>query len=170
MTGRRPDLHRLSRPDLAAELVQDIITRRAEERKREAVAEQLETLRRKQRPWLWWIFGLLPVLGILGIWNLVRRAEVPTVFAVEELDASVRLKIFLAAKAVQAYRDSTHRLPASLADVRMADIGLVYERAANSYTISDTSGVLPLTYYSGDDLYIFSSAYRELAHRRRTGS
>jgi hypothetical protein len=170
MTGWRPDLHRLSRPDLAAELVQDILTRKVEERQREAVAEQLETLRRRQRPWLYWIFGLLPILGVLVIWNLVRRAEAPPVFRAEELDASVRLKIFLTAKAIYAYRDSTRRFPASLAELGMRDIGLVYERTATSFTITDTSAVLPLTYYSGDDLTIFSSAYQQLSAPRRSGS
>lgn len=170
MTGWRPDLHRLSRPDLAAELVQDIITRKVEERQREAVAEQLETLRRRQRPWLFWIFGLLPVMGVLVIWNLVRRAETPKVFVADELDASVRLKIFLTAKAVQAYRDSTRRLPAGLADLGMEGIGLVYEHQGTTYTITDTSGILPLTYYSGDDLTIFSAAYGQLSTPRRSGS
>ena len=169
MTGPRGE-HRLSRSDLASALVQDIINRKVEERQREVETEQQEAVRRRQRPWLWWLFGLLPLFLVVGAWSLVRAAERPRVFTPEELDASVRLTMFFTVKSIEAYRDSARRLPASLADVGMGDSKLVYQRTGNrSFTVTDTVGGVPLIYYSGDDLTVFSSALHELEVRQRLG-
>ena len=167
MTGGRHSEHRIT--GLAAELVQDIIHRKVEERQREEESVRLDAVRQRQRPWLWWTFGLLPILLVVVLWSLVRQTERPRVFTSEELDASVRLNIYLTVKSIQAYRDSTRRWPESLGDIGMGDSRLVYERSGNGFIVSDTTGVLPLTYYAGDDLTVFASALHELQVRQRFG-
>lgn len=160
----------MSRADLASELVQDIINRKVEDRQREVETERREETKRRQRPWLWWIFGLVPIFLVVGAWSLVRAAERPRVFTPEELDASVRLTIFFTVKSIEAYRDSARHLPATLADVGMGDSRLVYQRTGNrTFTVTDTVGGVPLIYYSGDDLTVFSSAMHELRVRQRMG-
>jgi hypothetical protein len=159
----------MTRPDLAAELVQDIINRKVEEQHRDEEVERVEALRKRQRPWLWWMFGLVPMFLIVGAWTLVRAAERPRVFSPEELDASVRLNIFLTVKSIQAFRDSARHYPASLADIGMEGSRLLYVRTGNTFTVSDTTGGVPLVYYAGDDLTVFGSALHELEVRQRMG-
>lgn len=158
--------HRLSRPDMAAQLVADIIKQKVEEVKQEKVERQQAVLRKKRRSKMWYFLGLLPVLLGLTIWNLAKSGEQPVVFTPEELDAGIRFKIYLAAQAVQAYRDSVGRWPRTLAPVGMADQGLVYEVVDSSYTISDTSGGVPLVYHGGENISLFANAYAVLARRR----
>jgi len=165
-TPKPPEKHRLSRPDMAAQLVADIIQQKVTEIKQER-AEVQETVKRKKRRSVFWYFaGLLPLLTGLTIWNLSRRGELPEVFTPEELDASVRVKIFLAAQAVQAYRDSLGRWPTSLAVVGMGDEGLVYERTDAIFTVRDTTGGVPLIYHAGESLAPFANAYAVMARRR----
>ena len=163
---RSPEKHRLSRPDMAAQLVADIIQQKVAAVKQERAEQQQLVQRKKRHSALWYFAGLLPLLLGLTIWNLSRRGEVPEVFTPEELDASVRVRIFLAAQAVQAYRDSLGRWPASLAAVGMGDGGLVYQRTDSIFTVTDTSGGVPLVYHAGESLAPFANAYAVLARRR----
>jgi hypothetical protein len=151
---------------MAAQLVADIIQQKVMEIKQER-AEIQETFKRKKRHAVfWYLAGLLPLLLGLTIWNLSRRGDMPEVFTPEELDASVRFKVFLAAQAVQAYRDSLGRWPASLAAVGMGDEGLVYQRIDSIFTVTDTSGSVPLVYHAGESLAPFANGYTHLSRRR----
>lgn len=167
-TGSPPqkDL-RLSRPDMAAQLVADIIKQKVDEVKTEKVQRQLAVQRKKRRSTLWYSLGLLPVFLGLTIWNLTRAGELPEVFTPEELDAGVRFKMYLAAEAVEAYRDSLGTWPRSLAAVGMADEGLVYHIVDSSYTVADTTGGVPLVYHGGESLSLFADAYAFLAQKKR---
>jgi len=165
-TPRPPEKHRLSRPDMAAQLVADIIQQKVTEIKQERAEAQQTVQRKKRRSVFWYFAGLLPLLVGLTVWNLSRRGDVPQVFTPEELDASVRVRMFLAAQAVQAYRDSLGRWPSSLAVVGMGDAGLVYERMDSIFTVTDTTGGVPLIYHAGESLAPFANAYAVLARRR----
>lgn len=158
--------HRLSQPDMAAQLVADIIKQKVEEVKQDKVQRQRAVLLKKRRSKLWYFLGLLPVFLGLTIWNLTRAGEPPVVFTPEEIEASVRFKIYLAAQTVQAFRDSAGLWPRSLAAVGMADEGLVYRLVDTSFTIADTSGGVPLVYHGGENLALFADAYAMLARRR----
>ncbi|MBI1968159.1 MAG: hypothetical protein HYS40_09225 [Gemmatimonadetes bacterium] len=158
--------HRLSQPDVAAQLVADILKQKVEEVKQDKVERQRAVLRKRRRSKLWYSLALLPLFLGLTIWNLTRASTQPTVFTPEELDASLRFKMFLAAQAVQAYRDSAGTWPSSLAVVGMEDAALVYQLADTSYTIADTSGGVPLVYHSGETLAPFADGYALLARRR----
>lgn len=162
----KPD-PRLSRPDMAAQLVADIIKQKVDEVKQEKVERQQQVQRRRRHSRYWYFLGLLPVLLGLTVWNLSRAGEPPTVFTPEEVDAGIRFRIFLAAQAVQAYRDSAGHWPADLGAVGMADQGLTYRLVDSTYAISDTSHAVPLEYHGGDNVALFADAYGVLARRRR---
>ena len=153
---------RLSRPDLAAELVRDILTRKVEEREREESEERERVLRKKTRSFAMVFLVLAPLFLIVTAITLGSRDAKPRVFTPSEEDAGVRLKIYLAAQAVRAYRDSARRLPASLADVGFDHEGLVYRRVDHTFEISDTNSVIPFTYRGGEDAEFFRSAAKEL--------
>ena len=157
---------RLSRPDMAAQLVADIIKQKVEEVKHDKFERQQAVLKKKRRSKLWYSLGLLPVLLGLTIWNLTRSSHPPVVFTPEEVEAGIRFKIFLAAQGVEAYRDSVGTWPRNLAAVGMADEGLVYRLVDTSYTVADTSGGVPLVYHGGESLALFSDAYGFLARRK----
>lgn len=159
--------HRLSRPDMAAQLVADIIKQKVDEVKQHKVDEQLAVRRGKRRSKLWYFAGLLPVFLGLTIWNLTRAGEAPELFTPEEVDAGVRFRIFLAAQAVQAYRDSLGKWPRTLAAAGMDGEGLVYRLADSSYTIADTTGGVPLVYHGGESLSLFADGYAYLARQKR---
>ena len=157
---------RLSRPDMAAQLVADIIKQKVEEVKQDKIERQQAVLRKKRRSKIWYFLGLLPIFLGMTIWNLTRAGEQPTVFTPEEIEAGIRFKIYLAAQGVQAYRDSVGAWPRSLKAVGMADEGLVYQLVDTSYTIADTSGGVPLVYHGGESLSLFADAYGFLARRK----
>ena len=115
--------HRLSRPDLAAEIVADIIKQKVDDAK-----QQKEEARRPppKRTRAVVLMVSVPVLFGLTAWNLVHAHDRPTVFTAEQLDAGVRFRIYLAAQAVEAYRDSRGRLPPTLGAVGMEGDGLDY--------------------------------------------
>lgn len=147
----------LSRPELASELVHDILKKKLEERRQGRPPGGSGAAARQRRFRLAFAI-LLPIfLGLAG-WNLTVGNKPPTVFTQEEIDAGVRFKVFLAVQALQAYRDSTGQWPASLAAVGFANEGLTYEQVDTSFAITALSGDLPFTYHSGDDLSFFRDA------------
>jgi hypothetical protein len=84
------------------------------------------------------------------------------VFTPAELDAGSRFKIFLAAQALEAYRDSTGTWPESLEIVGFANEGLTYEVEDTTYIIQTTVAGAPVVYRSGDNLDFFRDASQEL--------
>jgi hypothetical protein len=152
---------------MAAQLVADIIKQKVEEIKEEKFQRLQAVLLKRRRSKLWYFLGLLPLFLLLTIWNLVRSGEEPRVFSSEELVAGTRFKMYLTAQAVQAYRDSAGRWPRNLAAVGLARERLVYQLVDGTYTITDTSGSVPLVYRGGESLTLFANAYAVLARRRR---
>ena len=165
---RKPARHRLSRPDMAAQLVSDIIHQKVAAVQQDRADEQKAVQRKKRRSKLWYFAVLLPTLLGLSVWNVVRSGAVPVVLTPEEIDASIRFRIFLAAQAVEAYRDSAGRWPRDLAAVGLEAEGLVYTLVERTYTVADTSHGVPLTYRGGESLAPFADAYAQL-RRRQTG-
>jgi hypothetical protein len=159
--------HRLSHPEVAAQLVSDILHHRVEEVKRTQRAAREAVTRRGRRRRLWWL-GTVPLLLGLTSWNFARAARAPEVFTADERESSLRFQIYLASQGVEAYRQYTGRWPADLRAVGMGDEGFVYEIRDSIYSISDTSAAVPLTYRRGDGLAPFAAAFTEL-QRGRSG-
>ncbi len=152
--GKGPNL---SRPELASELVHDILKNKLEERRQGSSGGGKNASARQRRFRLAFAI-LLPIFLGLAAWNVTVGSKPPTVFTQEEIDAGVRFKIFLAVQALKAYRDSTGQWPASLAYVGFAEEGLNYQQQDTSYVITAMSGDVPYTYRSGDDLTFFRDA------------
>ena len=168
--SRARDQHRLSRPDIAAQLVADIINSKVEDRKRGEEAQRADRVRRKRRNKAWYFLGALPLLLGLTAWNVVRASSQPPVFNAAERESVIRLQMYIAAQGVEAYHDSTGRWPADLRAVGMGDAGLVYELHEGSYAITDTSMSVPLTFRRGDPMAPFAAGYAELKHGTQRGS
>jgi len=152
--GKAPNL---SRPELASELVHDILKHKLEERRRGSSGGGKHAAARQRRFRL--AFAVLfPIFVGLAAWNITAGRQPPAVFTQEEIDAGVRFKIFLAVQALKAYRDSTGQWPASLVSVGFADEGLTYQQRDTFFVISAMSGDVPYTYRSGEDLTFFRDA------------
>jgi hypothetical protein len=134
---------------------------KADERERGAAAARGEGVRRERMRRVL-VFGLLPAFLVLLGWNLTRGRATPVVFTPAEVDAGARFKIYLAAQALKAFRDSAGTWPASLEAVGFAGEGLTYELSDTTYLLHTTIGGAPFTYRSGDDLAFFRDATQEL--------
>lgn len=146
---------------LASELVQSIMKDKVDERER-GTAEARNLGARRERLRRIMVFGLLPAFLVLLGWNLTRGAEKPQVFSPAEVDAGARFKIYLAAQALKAYRDSAGTWPPSLDVVGFENEGLTYRVTDTTYVIEATIGGAPFSYRSGDDLAFFRDASQEL--------
>ncbi|MGH7547324.1 MAG: hypothetical protein ACREMM_04015 [Gemmatimonadales bacterium] len=164
MSRARASKHRLSRPDLAAEILIDLVKQRVEET-RDARAAALARPRRARQPlYLLGLVGLF--LGLTG-WNVVRATDPPAVYSPQEWEASLRFRIYLAAQAVEAYRESTGALPTTLAALGIDDEGFSLVPGDSTYTIVAQHAPQRLSYRRGDDLAPFASAYAALARGGR---
>jgi hypothetical protein len=166
MTERRD--HKFSRPDLAAQMVSDILKERVASVKEEKAA-RAQSLRKRASPprhLLW----LMPIfLGLTG-WNVWRSGRPPAVLSDAQLTASRRLNVYLAVEAVQEYKRTTGALPPTLEVAGITTPGLVYTTADPSYTVSDTTGPNALIYRSGQDLSMFAAAFHALRRAGGAGS
>jgi hypothetical protein len=160
MSETKRSRHRLVRPDLAVEIVLELVKQKAEEI-REARAEALKRPRRRRQPL--YLLGLVGLFCGLTAWNVVRAGHVPTVFSPAEIEASVRYRIYLATRAVEAYRDSAGAFPAALAAAGIDDEGLLYLPARSTYSIVAENGAGRISYRRGDNLAPFVAAYGALA-------
>lgn len=158
----RSPASRLSRPDMAAQLVADIIHQKAEAKRRVEEAARVAVVRRRRRGRGWYFLVALPLFLGLTAWNLARATHPPAVYSPSELESVVRFRMYLAVQAVEAYRDSLGRWPATLADVGFGEAGFAYTTTARSYEIIDTTSAVPLSYRYGDMLEPFANAYVEL--------
>ena len=159
---RPPDRLRLSRPDLAAQFVADIVKQRVEdarERKLEAVRERE---RHHRRPWL---LVLIPLFLGLSTWNMLAAGSRPVVFSRAEREASLRFRIYLAAQGITAFRDSAGYLPPDLRTVGISADQISYAPSGTVYAIVGSEGDLQLTYRSGEDLQPYAAAYQRLARQ-----
>ena len=161
MVERRPSERlRLSRPDLAAQFVADIVKQRVEdarERKREVVRDRE---RHQRRPWL---LVLIPLFFVLFGWNMLAAGSTPAVFSRAEREASLRFRIYLAAQGVKAFRDSAGYLPPDLPTIGIFEDRIAYVPDGTLYAIVGSEGGLQLTYRSGEDLQPYAAAYQRLA-------
>ncbi|HXV89947.1 MAG TPA: hypothetical protein VD707_01175 [Gemmatimonadales bacterium] len=163
MTQPPPKEPGQTRRELASELVHSIMKDKVEERDRQRGQTQTQDqVGRRERMRRILVFGLLPAFLLLLGWNLTRGGTPPQVFTPAELDAGSRFKIYLAAQALKAYRDSAGAWPASLDAVGFGNEGLAYEVVDTTYVIQATVGGAPVFYRSGDDLAFFRDASREL--------
>jgi hypothetical protein len=138
-------IDRLSRSDLVSQLLAEILRQKAAEDLRRAPPP-----RRRSGGLLLSVLGAL-FLG-LSAWSLVRGDPNPEPFTPEQQDASLRLQVYLAVQALEAYRDSAGVYPPTLAAVDAEDAALVYLPSDSSYTIVAAAGPVHLTYHQGDDL------------------
>ena len=164
--GNRPprDPHHLSRPDLAAQMVADILRQKIADVK-ETKAAVRAAARPRRRNWKRWLIGLIPAFCTLTAWNVLRAGAEPQVFTPDELAASLRFKIYIAVQGIRAFRDSAGTLPASLRQIGMSDQALAYVRSDTTYVIAGSAGAVHVTYRQGDDLQPYAGAARTLGRK-----
>ena len=158
----RSPASRLSRPDTAAQLVADIIHQKHDAKRRAEETARMAVVRRRRRGRGWYFLVALPLFLGLTVWNLARATHPPAVYTASELESAVRFRMYLAAQAVEAYRDSLGRWPATLTDVGFGDAGFAYTSTSRGYEITDTSSAVPLSFRYGDMVEPFASGYNEL--------
>jgi len=163
--GKRParDPHQLQRPDLAAQMVADILKQKIADITETKAAVQ--AARPRRRNWKRWLVVLIPAFAALSAWNVITAGAEPQVFTPDELAASLRFKIYIAAQGIRAFRDSAGTLPTSLQQIRMADDGLAYVRSDTTYVIVGSAGPVHLTYRSIDDLKAYGRAAHTLVRK-----
>ena len=147
---------------MAAQLVADIIHQKVEAKQRAEDAIRMAVVRKRRRGRGWYFLVALPLFVGLTAWNVARGANPPAVYTAAEVESGVRFRMYLAVQAVEAYRDSLGRWPATLAAVGFGDAGFTYSASGRSYEITDTSSAVPLEYRRGDMLEPFADAYNEL--------
>ena len=164
--GKRPsrDSHQLQRPDLAAQIVADILKQKIADVKETKAAVRAALPRR--RNWKRWLVALIPAFCGLTAWNVLRAGVEPQVFTPDELAASLRFRIYVAVQGIRAFRDSAGVLPQSLQQIRMADAGIAYVRSDTTYVIVGSAGTVHVTYRKGDDLKPYADAARTLGRTR----
>ena len=163
--GKRParDPHQLQRPDLAAQMVADILKQKIADITETKAAVQ--AARPRRRNWKRWLVVLIPAFVALSAWNVITAGAEPQVFTPDELAASLRFRIYIAAQGIRAFRDSAGMLPSSLQQIRMADDGLAYVRSDTTYVIVGSAGPVHLTYRSIDDLKPYGRAAHTLVRQ-----
>ena len=105
----------------------------------------------------------LLVLFAVVLYEAVRPAPAP--FTQREELAFGRFAIFLAAVAVEAYRDSTGTLPASLSALGVDEQGLSYRSDGMTYALTVELAGEILSYSDGEDLTPYGEAFDELRGR-----
>ena len=80
--GKRPsrDAHKLQRPDLAAQIVADILKQKIADVK-ETRAAAAVAARPRHRNWKRWVATLVPAFAALTAWNIMRAGTPPRVFS-----------------------------------------------------------------------------------------
>lgn len=153
-----PPTPRFSQRELAAQYVGDILRQKAEEAAQARAAPPPRP--RGARA----LMVLVPILLGLTGWNLGRLMREPAVFSPEEAEAGLRFRMYLAAEAVRAYRDSARALPATLEDLGLdEDEGLVYAPIEDTFIITGVDGPVRLTYRGDQDPAPFAAAYDVVA-------
>jgi hypothetical protein len=165
MSETKRSRHRLARPDLAVEILLELVKQKGEEIRQARAAAQARP-RRSRRP-LYLVSMIVMFFGLTGL-NVVRAGQDPAVFSPAEMEASVRFRIYLASQAVEAYRDSAGAFPATLGVAGIDDEGLLFLPGRSTYTIVAENGAGRLSYRRGDDLAPFASAYDALARGGRS--
>jgi hypothetical protein len=160
MSEAQRSKHRLTRPDLAVEILHELVKQKAEEM-RQARDGVMARPRRSRRPL--YLALLFVIFAGLTSWNVVRAGHQPVVFTADEMEASVRYRIYLAVRAVEGYHDSARAFPRTLKAAGIEDDGLVFLPSTSTYTIVAESGARRISYRRGDDLRPFAAAYGGLA-------
>ena len=155
---------RFTRPDVAADLVKDIIKQKVEDVKQAKAAAAAAQKRKSRLPVL---LGLLPVLVALTAWNLMRVGRHPTVIAPADRVASLKFKIYIAAEAIEAYHAAHGANPANLKQVGADMQGLTYVPADTTWSIVGRVDSVSITYRHGQPLAPFSSAYQPMQRRKK---
>jgi hypothetical protein len=77
-------------------------------------------------------------------------------------EASRRFSIYLIAEGIQAFRDSTGTLPATLEDIGLDEEGIAYRTNGQTYRIISLEGTKSIIYVEGDDPNHFATAFTVL--------
>lgn len=116
-----------SDPNAAESWVDEIVTRNQESLDR----QQLAAAPRKGRSWLPYLIPATVVLVGLSLWDPGRQQPPGERQAALQANAAQVLSLEVGIGLVEAYRDSTGRLPATLADATPLPLGLEYTPHAN---------------------------------------
>ena len=100
--------------------------------------------------------GALFVVLLLLLWN---NAGSGRPFTPSEEEADAYFSIFLAAEAVNAFRDSTGNLPTALAPLGADEEGFDYWTDGDLYSLTFDLGDYAVAYQSGEALLPYATAY-----------
>ena len=134
-----------------ADLVGEIVKQRKEKQQAAREAEQDRRSQRTLLPVLW----VLMVIAVgLTVWNLTRGgggAQLQPVSPAQRA-ATGLVGIYIAAQAVNAYRDSTGVLPLSVEFVGAGGFGVAYGVTGTGYLLTAASDTGLVTYRSDEEL------------------
>jgi hypothetical protein len=156
--------HRITRPNVAADLVKDIIKQKVDDVKQERVEAQRLKTKKNHLPLL---LALLPVAIGLTIWNVVHVGAKPAIFSPAERVASMKFRIYLTERAIEGYRDTHKALPPNLHILGMEAKGLTYVPGDTSWAIVGRVDSLTITYRHGDPLAPYAAAFQTLQRGHR---
>lgn len=109
-------------PPSAESLVGEIVTRNRESLERQRLAMAV----RPRRSWLPYLIPATVILIGLSIWNPGRRREAAVEQSPIQEKAAQVLTLEVGKQLVEAFRDSTGRLPTTLAEATPLPLGLEY--------------------------------------------
>jgi hypothetical protein len=119
------------------------------EEKSEEKAEELRARKRKDSPFL--LVVAVIICGAAWVTPSFLPAPYPMVTQ-PELERSARLSLYLTSLEVRAYQQETGKTPAVLADARVRDLDVSYERLGDSaFRLSKNVGLQRISFSSSDD-------------------
>jgi hypothetical protein len=123
---------------------------------------RIRTQRGQKRPRYRMLGSLVGILVIVLGLNVVRALTAPDPFTPSEEHASAMLTVYLVAQGVEAFRDSTGFLPASLESLDLDEEGLEYTVRGQSYTLGYALDGVSASYRAGEGFAPFVSAIEVL--------
>jgi hypothetical protein len=106
-------------------------------------------------------FAYLSVLVLTALYAFSEhRKSIAAATTLEE--ASSRFSIYLIAEGLQAYRDSTGALPATLEEAGLDETGIAYRTDGSTYRLVVTEGSRSMVYVEGEEQDHFGAAFHIL--------
>ena len=151
-----PDVLERKPPETADDLIQQI-----EQRNQEIEAVEFKRRDRGKGRIILLTLALISSSAFL-VWDSSNRVETPPPFTTEAIQASLEFTLYATVAGLEAHRERTGSLPATLEEAGLDHPSLRYEVGPNGYRIDASDGTHALTFNEGDDLEPFASGAETL--------